>query len=166
MRRLRKPRPNEGRMNGKREMCSKAAMWRRYVPCWSCFMHLRPWLPRIVTGNFPARHIPVAFPEWGESRPLSCTVRAGKLLTKAMMLFLEAALPLLFIGILVAVAVTFFQTRMAFSMDVLKFKGERISPLKGFKRMMSVRSVVELIKALIKITILGWVAYDLFQRAG
>ena len=85
---------------------------------------------------------------------------AGReMLVKAMLLFLESALPLLFIGVLTAVAVTFFQTRMAFSMDVLKFKMERVSPLKGFKRMFSIRSVVELIKALIKITILGWVVY-------
>ena len=85
---------------------------------------------------------------------------AGReMLVKAMLLFLESALPLLFIGVLTAVAVTFFQTRMAFSMEVLKFKMERISPLKGFKRMFSIRSVVELIKALIKITILGWVVY-------
>ena len=85
---------------------------------------------------------------------------AGReMLVKAMLLFLESALPLLFIGVLTAVAVTFFQTRMAFSMDVLKVKMERISPLKGFKRMFSIRSVVELIKALIKITILGWVVY-------
>lgn len=85
---------------------------------------------------------------------------AGReMLVKAMVLFLESALPLLFIGLLVAVTVTFFQTRMAFSMDVLKFKMERISPLKGFKRMFSIRSVVELLKALIKITILGWVVY-------
>lgn len=85
---------------------------------------------------------------------------AGReMLVKAMLLFLESALPLLLIGVLTAVAVTFFQTRMAFSMDVLKFKMERISPLKGFKRMFSIRSVVELIKALIKITILGWVVY-------
>ena len=85
---------------------------------------------------------------------------AGRdMLVKAMLLFLESALPLLFIGVLTAVAVTFFQTRMAFSLDVLKFKMERVSPLKGFKRMFSIRSVVELIKALIKITILGWVVY-------
>lgn len=85
---------------------------------------------------------------------------AGReMLSKAVLLFLEASLPLLFIGLAAAVVITFFQTRMAFSMDVIKFKMERISPLKGFKRMLSVRSVVELLKALLKITILGWVCY-------
>lgn len=64
-----------------------------------------------------------------------------------------------FIGVLTAVIVTFFQTRMAFSWDVLKFKFDRISPLKGFKRMFSLRSVIELLKSLIKITVLGWVVW-------
>lgn len=79
--------------------------------------------------------------------------------SKAALLFAQAALPLLFISMITAIAITFLQTRLAFSLEVLKFKGERISLLKGFKRMFSVRSVVELIKAVIKITVLGWVIY-------
>lgn len=55
------------------------------------------------------------------------------LFMKAVLVFFKASLPLLFIGVLTAVIVTFFQTRMAFSWDVLKFKFDRISPLKGFK---------------------------------
>lgn len=80
-------------------------------------------------------------------------------LAKAVLLFGQAALPLLLISMLSAIAITFLQTRLTFSLDVLKFKGERISLLKGFKRMFSVRSVVELIKAVIKITVLVWVIY-------
>ena len=81
------------------------------------------------------------------------------LFMKAVLVFFKASLPLLFIGVLTAVIVTFFQTRMAFSWDVLKFKFDRISPLKGFKRMFSLRSVIELLKSLIKITVLGWVVW-------
>lgn len=83
----------------------------------------------------------------------------GRWTAQAVWLFAKAALPILCIGILVAVIVTFFQTRMAFSMDTLKFKAERISPVKGFKRMFSIRSVVELLKAVLKILILIWVIY-------
>ena len=86
--------------------------------------------------------------------PLAADDLSDKLL-KAMLLFGQAALPLLFIGVAVAVVTTFFQTRMSFSTDVMKFKMDRISLLKGFKRMFSIRSVVELLKALIKITILA-----------
>lgn len=93
------------------------------------------------------------------TEPLTAEDLPDKLL-KAMFLFGQAALPLLFIGVAVAVVTTFFQTRLSFSADVMKFKMDRISLLKGFKRMFSIRSVVELLKALIKITILAWVIYS------
>ena len=85
---------------------------------------------------------------------------------QAMVIFAKSAFPLLLIGVVTAVIVTLFQTRMAFSMENLKFKPDRISPLKGFQRMFSVRSVVELVKAVIKIIILIWViCFFLKERA-
>ena len=83
---------------------------------------------------------------------------------RAMIYFASAALPLLLIGVLTAVIVTFFQTRMAFSWEVMKFKLERISPMKGFKRMFSMRALVELLKAVVKITCLS-VAIYLFVKS-
>lgn len=83
---------------------------------------------------------------------------------RAMIYFASAALPLLLIGVLTAVIVTFFQTRMAFSWEVMKFKLERISPMKGFKRMFSMRALVELLKAVVKITCLI-VAIYLFVKS-
>ncbi len=76
---------------------------------------------------------------------------------RAMIYFARAAVPILLIGVLTAVIVTFFQTRMSFSWEVMKFKLDRISPIKGFKRMFSLRSLMELIKALVKISCLIWV---------
>ena len=81
-------------------------------------------------------------------------------LIQAMLLFAQAALPLLLIAGVTAVAVAALQTRMAFFMETIKFKANRISPLQGFKRLFSIRSVVELLKALIKITVLGWMIYS------
>ena len=81
-------------------------------------------------------------------------------LIQAMLLFAQAALPLLLIAGVTAVAVAALQTRMGFSMETIKFKANRISPLQGFKRLFSIRSVVELLKALIKITVLGWMIYS------
>lgn len=81
-------------------------------------------------------------------------------LLQAMLLFAQAALPLLLVACVTAVVVAALQTRMAFSMETIKFKANRISPLQGFKRLFSVRSLVELLKALIKITVLGWMIYS------
>lgn len=82
-----------------------------------------------------------------------------ELMPKAVMMFLGSVLPLLLTGCLIAVAITFLQTRMAFSLETIKFKPDRINPLKGLKRLFSVRSLVELLKAVIKISFLGWMAF-------
>lgn len=83
----------------------------------------------------------------------------GEVLQKGMMLFAMAVMPILLITVLGAVVVTMFQTQMLFSMEALKFKANRINPLQGFKRLFSVRSVVELLKALAKTAALGLVMY-------
>lgn len=89
-------------------------------------------------------------------------VTAGNIkdmLVKAVMLFGMAALPLLLVSMAGAVIFTAFQTKMLFSGDAIKFKGSRISPLKGFKRLFSLRSTIELLKAVVKISVLGVVIY-------
>jgi flagellar biosynthetic protein FlhB len=53
----------------------------------------------------------------------------------------------------------FIQHPIIFSGESLTPKLERISPLKGLKRMFSMRSVIELIKGIIKISVVGIVAY-------
>lgn len=79
---------------------------------------------------------------------------------QAILFFAMAAMPLMLAAMLAAVIITGAQTRMLFSMEAMKFKGNRISPLQGFKRMFSIRAMVELLKALIKICVLGAVIYQ------
>lgn len=67
--------------------------------------------------------------------------------------------PLLATTSLLAVAATFFQTKMLFSGESIKPKFSRISPLQGFKRLFSFRSVVEALKGILKITILLLLIY-------
>ena len=51
------------------------------------------------------------------------------------------------------------QTKFLVSKESIKFKFSKLNPLAGFKRMFSLRSVVELVKNLIKVIILGYVMY-------
>jgi flagellar biosynthetic protein FlhB len=53
----------------------------------------------------------------------------------------------------------FIQHPIIFSAESLTPKLERISPLKGLKRIFSMRTVVEFIKGLVKISVVGIVAY-------
>ena len=62
--------------------------------------------------------------------------------------------PLMAATVVSAVVVTFAQTRFLVSFESIKPKFNRISPLQGFKRLFSLRSLVEAIKGIIKITVL------------
>lgn len=78
--------------------------------------------------------------------------------------FVITAMPLLLISGLVAVVITLGQTRLLFTMQAASPKMSRLNPLQGIKRMFSLRSVVELLKSLAKIAILGYIIYQTFLR--
>jgi len=59
-----------------------------------------------------------------------------------------------------ALAASLIQNGFHISMEPVMPKLEKISPAKGFKRLFSLRSFMEFIKGIIKITILGVVAYS------
>lgn len=69
------------------------------------------------------------------------------------------ALPLLVISSLTAIVLTMAQTRMLVTTESLKFKFSHLNPISGFKKMFSLRSFVELIKAGVKIFILLYIVY-------
>lgn len=83
-----------------------------------------------------------------------------KEISKDLLLDIAAimALPIA-ITIFAAIASARVQHRLAFSLESIKPKFEKISPLKGLKRMFSLRSVVEFVKGILKISIVGFIAF-------
>ena len=73
--------------------------------------------------------------------------------------FASTALPLLLIGILVAVVFTMAQTRLLVSTKSMQFKFSRLNPLQGLKKMITLRALVELLKSVIKIAVLSYIVY-------
>lgn len=73
-----------------------------------------------------------------------------------------ALIPLLVCGLLAIIA-TMLQTRMLFSPQAFGFKAERINPMKGLKKIFSMRSFVELLKSLLKISIILYVLYSVIR---
>ncbi len=67
--------------------------------------------------------------------------------------------PMLFASGLVAILVTFAQTKMLFSFENIKFKFNKLNPISGLKRMISLRGLVELVKSIIKIAALIVIIY-------
>ena len=67
------------------------------------------------------------------------------------------------VAILCAVAATFAQTRFLIATEPLKPKLSKLSPLKGFKRLFSLKSVVEAVKGILKIILLMAIIYFSIQ---
>ncbi|MDP6797086.1 MAG: EscU/YscU/HrcU family type III secretion system export apparatus switch protein, partial [Candidatus Krumholzibacteria bacterium] len=68
-------------------------------------------------------------------------------------------LPFWGILLFVAFGIAAVQVGLHVQWDQLAFKGERISPLRGFKRIFSIRSGFELIKSLLKFAVLLTLAW-------
>lgn len=75
----------------------------------------------------------------------------------------EAILPLGFIAIALAVLATGVQTRFIFTAKSAAFKLSNLSILKGIKNMFSLRNVIELLKGMLKITLLCIVLYQILK---
>lgn len=71
-----------------------------------------------------------------------------------------AAGPMLILSILVSVIVTGVQTKFVFSSEALKPTLSKMNPLNGFKKFFSLRSVVELLKSLLKTAVIIVVIYN------
>ena len=78
--------------------------------------------------------------------------------------FAQVAIVPLMVCVLTAVIVTMLQTRLLFSSKAFSFKAERIDPLKGMKKIFSMRSFVELLKSLLKISIVLYVIYSVIKK--
>ena len=79
---------------------------------------------------------------------------------RELMLFIATSLlPAIIIIGMVSVIIVLMQSKFLWATDRIKFKLSRINPLSGIKRMFALRSLVELVKSLIKVAILIYILY-------
>lgn len=95
-----------------------------------------------------------------QESPTNFVADLGDLFTSLLLAFLKAAGPVLAATVVAGVGVTFFQTKLLVSGELLKPKFSRINPLQGFKRLFSLRSVIEALKGLLKIGILLYIVFQ------
>ncbi len=72
--------------------------------------------------------------------------------------------PLLGVALAAGVVVNLAQVGFLFSGEGLKPKFSKINPLQGIKRLFSMRSLVEMLKALLKLTIVGVLVYQEYMK--
>lgn len=79
---------------------------------------------------------------------------------EAVGVLLKASAPLFAIAVVTGLVSGFAQVGFLFTTETLGFKFSRINPASGIKRLFSLRALTELLKSLIKISIIGYVAYS------
>jgi flagellar biosynthetic protein FlhB len=85
--------------------------------------------------------------------------QSSLLLRQAVITVFLSAMPIMAVMFIVAFAVNGIQTKFLMTSDLIKFKFNRINPVEGIKRMLSLRSLVELGKSVIKILVIIWLVY-------
>lgn len=78
--------------------------------------------------------------------------------------FVKTALPLLIAASSIAIIATMAQTKFLFTADAFKPKMEKLNPISGIKKMFALKNLVELLKNLLKITILIAILYNFITK--
>jgi flagellar biosynthesis protein FlhB len=68
--------------------------------------------------------------------------------------------PVMLVALLAGVAANYAQVGFMFSTEAIQMKLEKINPISGFKRIFSMRAIVELIKSILKISFIGMIAFS------
>ncbi|HHW30463.1 MAG TPA: flagellar biosynthesis protein FlhB [Clostridiaceae bacterium] len=83
-----------------------------------------------------------------------------KLYLETIVFLAKVLLPILGTGLVAGLAIGYGQVGFLFSSESMMFKFSRINPINGIKRMLSSSGLVELLKSVIKIIIIGYVSYS------
>jgi len=81
------------------------------------------------------------------------------LFTRVLLAFFATIAPLLGAALVAGVAANVLQIGFMFTTETMKVKLNKINPINGFKQMLSPRKLVDLAKNLLKIFLVGYVAY-------
>jgi len=77
-----------------------------------------------------------------------------------MMEIFKMVAPILLIMLVVGLLVNYMQVGVLFTLQPLTPKLSKINPLTGFQRLFSRRSLIEFVKSLLKLTLIGWMGYE------
>ncbi|MCL2151631.1 MAG: flagellar biosynthesis protein FlhB [Oscillospiraceae bacterium] len=86
------------------------------------------------------------------------------ILSRALMNMLVTLLPVLGASMLAGIAINLVQVGFLFTTKTLGMKLNRISPISGFRRMFSAKTIITLLKSLMKIGLVGYVAYSEYGK--
>lgn len=71
-----------------------------------------------------------------------------------------ALAPIMLIALLVGIGANYMQVGFLFSTEAIQMKLDKINPIQGFKRIYSLRAIVEMLKSMLKIIFIGAVTFS------
>ncbi len=86
------------------------------------------------------------------------------LFIRALSRIILTILPFLIVGFLVAFITNLLQVKWKVTTKPLKPKFSKLNPVSGFKRFFSPNSLIELLKSILKLTLIGYVVYNYLQK--
>lgn len=125
------------------------------------FYFIKLWMPHIF--KFMSSFIKKYFTKAAYIDSINNQFVIGVFADISKMIILIAGI-LMFLMMLVGVVGSGAQTKFLFSKEAFKIKFSKLDPLKGLKKMFSLKSAVEVIKNLLKISVLGLVVYNIIIK--
>lgn len=122
-----------------------AYVWTRWGSITEAFVGMFDQMAKLATGDFRTVALPAVFYAFRES---------------ALLL-----LPALGVVILAGIAANYVQFGSLFSFESIAPKLEKISPAAGFKRIFSMKQVIDLLKSILKIVFLSVLLYIVLRGA-
>jgi len=80
-----------------------------------------------------------------------------------VIVFFQCLIPLFAAAFVTAIIGNIAQIKFIFSTEPLQPKLSKISPIEGFKKIFSVKSLIELFKQVAKLTVIGWIVYSIVK---
>ncbi len=73
-------------------------------------------------------------------------------------IFMAISSPILIVAFVSSLIVNYFQVGFLFTTKTLKLKFNRLNPVEGFKKIFSKRALIELVKSILKVSLVGYIA--------
>ncbi len=84
----------------------------------------------------------------------------SSLLGEMLLIILKGSLPLLLVALATGLMLSYMQVGFLFTTETLKWKLDKINPIEGFKRLFSLKSLFELVKSVLKATLILIFAFN------
>lgn len=130
----------------------------------SAIVLLSIFLTLKIAGSFMYEQLfinfKIAFIDFAQVPDLYTLQGIRRLFIDGLLQFLKILAPVFAIAIITSLVSCYAQVGFLFTTKTLAIKFNRINPINGFKKIFSLRSVIELVKSILKIVIIGYIAYS------